>query len=182
MGVNLRMPPNQLDHHLGPLNAPVLLVEYGDFECPYCAVAISVVTQLIKEYKTDICYVYRHFPLKGIHPDAEIAAYAAESAGKQDKFWEMLNLLFENQEHLSNEIVFVLARQIGLDMGQFTHDIQSYEVAEKVHNDARSGHESGVEHTPTFFINGVLFEGSTNYWPLREAIEESLRGMDSIQI
>jgi protein-disulfide isomerase len=182
MGTTLRMPANEMDHRLGPLNAPVTLVEYGDFECPYCGVAESVVGQLVKEYRSDLCFVFRHFPLSGIHPDAEFAAIASEAAGKQDKFWEMHRILFQNQEDISRDKVLMLARRINLDMDQFNHDLQSYDIIEKVKNDSRSASESGVESTPTFFINGIKFEESTNYWPLREAIEQQLGGAGSVYI
>jgi protein-disulfide isomerase len=182
MGTKLRMPAYEMDHHLGPLKAPVTLVEYGDFECPYCGVVESVILQLIKEYRSDICFVYRHFPLSGIHPDAEIAALASEAAGKQDQFWEMHHKLFENQENISKDNIFNFARDLNLDMEQFEYDLQSYDIMEKVQNDVRSAKESGVESTPTFFINGIRFEESSSYWPLREAIEGHLRGADSAYI
>jgi protein-disulfide isomerase len=182
MGTTLKLPANEMDHHLGPITAPVTLVEYGDFECPYCGVAESVVKQLIKEYRSDICFVYRHFPLSGIHPDAEIAALASEAAGKQDRFWDMHHQLFENQEKISKDTILNLAHLLNLDMEQYVYDLKSYEFMEKVQNDIRSGRESGVESTPTFFINGNKFEGSTSYWPLREAIEGYLSGADSAYI
>ena len=179
MGTTLRMPANEMDHRLGPLKAPVTLIEYGDFECPYCGVAESVVRQLVKEYRTDICFVFRHFPLSGIHPDAEFAALASEAAGKQDRFWEMHKILFQNQEDISREKVLMLARRINLDMDQLNHDLKGFDILEKIKNDTRSALESGVESTPTFFINGIKFEESTSYWPLREAIEQQLGGAES---
>lgn len=182
MSNQLKIPVNENDHHKNSLRAPVILLEYGDFECPYCAVASSVTDRLLQEYRSDLCFVFRHFPLKGIHPNAELAALAAEAAGEQEKFWDMTKLLFAQQENLSKKTVEMLARKIRLDMDQFQDDLGRFDLLEKVRSQHHSGTLSGVQSTPTFFINGMLFEGSSSYWPLREAIENELSGGRSAQL
>jgi protein-disulfide isomerase len=182
MATKLMTPPSLNDHHQGTLNAPVVLVEYADFECPYCEVVASVIDQLRSEYRADLCFVFRHFPLNGIHPDAELAAMASEAADQQGQFWNMHQVLYKNQDHLSRDMIEMLARRLKLDMDQFHHDIQRYDLREKIKNDHRSGRESGVESTPSIFINGSRFEGSSSYWPLREVIETHLGGGESLFI
>jgi protein-disulfide isomerase len=176
MSNQLKIPVNTNDHHLNTLHAPVILLEYGDYECPYSAVATTLFSRLLKEYRTDLCFVYRHFPLKGIHPFSELAAVAAEAAGEQNKFWEYHELLFTNQEELSEEQIENLALKLELDMDLFQSDLGRYDLVEKVRSDHHGGIQNGVQSTPTIFINGFQYEGQTSYWPLREAIELELTG------
>jgi protein-disulfide isomerase len=176
MGTLLNKTINENDHYQGNLNAPVGLVEYGDFECPYSGVAARVIDQLLAEYDSNLCFAFRHFPLAGIHPEAEFAALSSEAAAEQNHFWEMHKLLFENQEHLSKNLIELLARKLRLDMDKFLHDMQRNELLEKVRSQHQSGKESGVEATPVIYINGQKYEGSSTYWPLREAIELELSG------
>lgn len=180
MSNKLKLPVNENDHHRNSLRAPVILLEYGDFECPYCAVASTVIARLLQEYRSDLCFAFRHFPLKGIHPSAELAAIASEAAGLQDKFWDMHNLLFAGQENLSKKSITMLAKKIRLDMDQFQIDMERYDLLEKVRNDHHTGIQSGVQSTPSIFINGFQFEGSTSYWPLKEAIEIELGSRESV--
>lgn len=179
MSIQLKIPVNENDHHKNSLRAPVILLEYGDFECPYCAVASTVISRLLQEYRSDLCFAFRHFPLKGIHPEAEMAAVAAEAAGEQDMFWEMHNLLFAGQENLSKKSIYMLAKKIRLDMDRFQIDMERYDLLEKVRSDHQGGIQSGVQSTPSIFINGFQFEGSTSYWPLKEAIEIELGSSQS---
>lgn len=179
MSNKLKFPVNENDHHQNSLSAPVILLEYGDFECPYCAVAAPMISKLLKEYRRDVCFVYRHYPLKGIHPYAEVAAIASEAANQQDKFWEMHEYLFINQEHLSNENIDKIAQAIGLDVGLFQQDLGRYDLLEKVRSDQHGANLSGVQSTPTLFINGFQYEGATSYWSLREAVEIELSGLKS---
>jgi protein-disulfide isomerase len=145
---------NAADHHKGDINAAVTLVEYGDFQCPHCGLAHPLVERLLNESGKDLHFVFRNFPLQEIHPHAYAAAVAAEAAGKQGKFWEMYDLIFENQNKLNPNFLLELAEEIDLDLGQFANDLKSEEIQNKVEKDFESGIRSGVNGTPTFFING----------------------------
>jgi protein-disulfide isomerase len=145
---------NSRDHHHGNVNAAIILVEYGDFQCPYCRRAHPLVKRLLEEEGDDLHFVFRNFPLTKIHPLAYAAAVAAEAAGKQGKFWEMHDLIFENQNKLTSKFLLLLAKNIGLDLDQFAKDSDSEEILNKIDNDFESGIRSGVNQTPTFFLNG----------------------------
>ncbi len=176
MSSKLTIPVNENDHHLNYLHAPVILLEYGDYECPYSAVAAPKLNRLVKEYSSELCFAYRHFPLKNIHDYAEVAALAAEAAGQQNEFWRYHELLFDNQEHLSQKTFERLAKSLGLDLIKFKEDLGRYDLLEKVRSDHQEGNSSGVQSTPTLFINGFIYDGPTNYWSLKEAIEIELNG------
>lgn len=166
----LKTPPSIHDHKMGPLNAKVVIVEYGDFECPHCGVFYQVIEQLLSEFKTDLCYIYRHFPLPHIHPHAMLAALASEAGNLQSEFWNMHGLLYQNYDRLSPELIFECAEELGLDMDQFKKDIRRQDLVEKINFDINSGDSNGVKGTPTLFINDQLFEGPATYHPLREKI------------
>ncbi len=142
------------DHHQGNVNAAFTLVEYGDFECPHCRRAHPLIKRLLKERGDDLNFVFRNFPLSEIHPHAQMSAIVAEAAGKQEKFWEMHDLIFENQDKLSAKFLMTLAEELDLDLEKFAADTTSTEVATKVEKDFESGIRSGVNGTPTFFLNG----------------------------
>ncbi|HRX44094.1 MAG TPA: DsbA family protein [Candidatus Dojkabacteria bacterium] len=164
--------PNNKDHIQGNEKSNVTLVEYGDFECPYCGEAYPIVKE-IQKIKGDVLrFVFRNFPLSEMHPYALHAAYAAEAAGKQHKFWEMHDILFENQENLEDKNLRLYAEKLSLDIDQFTNDMNSDEVAKKVQEDIMGGIKSGVNGTPTFFINGLRFDGSHKLDSLLKAIEK----------
>jgi len=150
----LKTPVNSNDHHLGNSNASIILVEYGDFECPYCGRAHPLVKRLLEEKGDEIHFVFRNFPLRKIHPNAYDAAVAAEAAGKQNKFWQMHDLIFENQKRLSWSFLLSLADGLDLNLEQFFQDSKSNEVKNKIETDFESGIRSGVNRTPTFFLNG----------------------------
>ena len=150
----LKLAVNSADHHQGNLNAAITLVEYGDFECPHCKLAHPLVKRLLEEKGQNLHFVYRHFPLRKIHPHAHMAAIAAEAAGKQGEFWEMHNLIFENQDQLNCHYLVLLAEGMGLDLIQFKNDSMSKEIMNKIETDFDSGIHSGVNRTPTFFLNG----------------------------
>lgn len=145
---------NTGDHHFGNQQASVILVEFGDFECPHCSHAHPLIKRLLKEMGDDIHFVFRHFPLQEIHPHAYMAAIAAEAAGKQNKFWQMHDLIFENQQRLNANVLLDLAQEINLELQQFASDWKSEPVQGKVESDFESGVRSGVNGTPTFFLNG----------------------------
>ena len=150
----LKLAVNSADHHEGNVNAAITLVEYGDFECPYCGRAYPLVKRLLKERGNELHFVFRNFPLREIHPHAHMSAIAAETAGKQGKFWEMHDLIFENQDKLNTNYLLSLAEDIGLDLAQFAKDSKSEEILNKIEKDFESGIRSGVNGTPTFFLNG----------------------------
>jgi protein-disulfide isomerase len=151
---------NANDHIYGNPNAALELVEYGDYQCPYCGRAYPIVKSIQQRLGEDLKFVFRNFPLSKIHPQAFIAAVATEAAGLQNKFWEMHDAVFENQKALDDEAIFLLAKIIGLDLELFSNDIQQKELLRKVEKDFESGMRSGVNRTPSFFINGTKYEGS----------------------
>lgn len=138
----------------GPKDAPVWLVEFSDFQCPACKAFSGTVADLIKKYPDRLLIAYRYFPLD-LHPQSVPAAIAAESAGKQGKFWEMEQLLFANQDRFSDTLYTELAAQLGLDMNAFTASIQDPATKQAVTNDTTYGNSIGISATPTFFLNGV---------------------------
>jgi protein-disulfide isomerase len=150
----LLQPVGRLDHVLGPSDASVTLVEYGDYECPHCARAHGVLAEVLRRVGDDLLFAYRHFPLSQIHPHATLAAQAAEAAGDQDHFWEMHHMLFEHQDALELDDLVSYARAIGLDVVPFAQELRDQVNLPKVRADFLSGVRSGVNGTPTFFING----------------------------
>lgn len=150
---------NNNDQISGDANAPLELIEYGDYECPYCGRAYPIVKDIQQNLGSDLRFVFRNFPLSRIHPHAFAAAVAAEAAAKQGKFWEMHDIIFENQETLEKEDILQFAGSLGLDIPRFENDMQQQALIEKVEGDFESGIRSGVNRTPTFFINGKKFEG-----------------------
>lgn len=168
----LKLPINSSDHHLGNASAAITLVEYGDFECPHCKHAHTLIKQLLKEKGNDIYFVFRNFPLREVHPYAYAAAITAEAAGGQGKFWEMHGLIFQNQDRLNTNLLMSLAKGIGLNMKQFAKDSKSNEIQDKIEMDFESGVRSGVNGTPGFFINGLsLFTYDETYDSLLDAVE-----------
>src|SRR5215468_1702963 len=172
----LAVPINEeRDHVRGPLAAPVTLVEYGDYECPYCGQAYYVVKELEQRAGNLMRFVFRNFPLTTIHPHAERAAEAAEAAGAQGRFWEMHDLLFENQRSLEDEDLLKYCVSAGLDNSQFVADMREGRHINRVREDFLGGARSGVNGTPTFFINGARHDGSWEIGPLLAAIENAAR-------
>lgn len=148
------------------------MVEYGDFECPHCGRAHPILLRIFETMGNRLAFVFRNFPLTETHPHALHAAYAAEAAGRQDKFWDMHRRLMENQDALEDDDLFDYAKELDLDLRQWTHDFKSEEIARKVEQDFTSGARSGVNGTPTFFINGVRHDGSFEYSELLAALRQ----------
>jgi protein-disulfide isomerase len=157
------------DHIRGPVGAPVTVVEYGDFECPYCGRAEPVVRELLRDF-ADVRYVWRHLPLTDVHPHTQLAAEAAEAAADQDAFWEMHDLLLRNQAALELDDLVRYADQIGLDVERFASDLQEHVGAARVAEDVDSADLSGVSGTPTFFINGRRHYGAYDIDTLSGAV------------
>jgi Na+/H+ antiporter NhaA/predicted DsbA family dithiol-disulfide isomerase len=157
------------DHVRGPINAPVTVVEYGDFECPYCGQAEPVVRELLRDFG-DVRYVWRHLPLNDVHPRAQLAAEAAEAAAGQGAFWEMHDLLLGNQGALRLPDLIGYAEQLGLDIERFTNALRAHAGAARVAEDVDSADLSGVSGTPTFFINGRRHYGAYDIATLSAAV------------
>jgi protein-disulfide isomerase len=168
----LTPPVSERDHVVGDADAPVTLVEYGDFECPYCGMAHSIVKEAQENLGSDLRLVFRHFPLAESHPHARLAAQAAEAAAAQGHFWEMHDMLFEHQDALEAQDLLGYAKSIGLDVARFASDLKAGTFEKRVHDDFRSGVKSGVNGTPTFFVNGERYDGS---WANKEAFIQALR-------
>src|SRR6185369_11576197 len=158
------------DHIQGRDEAPLTLVEYADYQCPYCGSAHPVIKRLQKSLGRKLRFVFRNFPLTQSHPYALLAAQAAEAAALQGKFWDMHDLIFENQEQLEPEVLPVWAHKIGLDVDQFATAIKEGRVSKRIQEDYASGVESGVDGTPSFFINGSRYEDEDDYDSLRAAL------------
>ena len=150
----LAEPVRDDDHRLGAEDAPVTLVEYGDYECPDCIASFPAVRGLLEELEGRLRFVFRHFPLTSVHPRASVAAQAAEAAGAQGKFWPMHDLLYERRGGLDPDDLDRMALRLNLEVYRFQHDLTTGRFIEKVERDVTSGRRSGVRGTPTFFVNG----------------------------
>lgn len=147
------------DHKKGNEKASIQIVEYGDYQCPYCREAQPILKQIEDTFGDQILFAFRNFPLKQSHRFAMVAAQAAEAAAIQDKFWAMHDAIFENQAQLSDAFLFYLAEQLELDANRFQTDLEADDISKKVEDDFESGVRSGVNGTPSFFINGEKFDG-----------------------
>jgi protein-disulfide isomerase len=171
----LVVPVGVSDHALGPETAPVTLVEYGDYQCPACGQAYPIVKELMDRLGRRVRFVFRNFPLATVHPDAEGAAEAAEAAGAQGRFWAMHDLLFENQEALGGEDLVGYASVLGLDESRFAGELTEHVHAARVREDFTGGVRSGVNGTPTFFINELRHDGPFDLDNLLGAVEAEIR-------
>jgi protein-disulfide isomerase len=172
--MNLHPAVNDKDQKQGNAHAPLVFVEYGDYECPHCGAAYPIVKQLQHHFGDNLLFVFRNFPLAEIHPHALEAAYVAEASGLQNKFWELHDSIFENQDSLSAKNLLSLAEQAGVDIKKLAKDIKSEQIMDKVENDMEGGARSGVNGTPTFFINGKRYEGYYEYETLRDELQKLL--------
>jgi len=167
-------PVGARDHARGPKDAPVTLVQYGDYECPYCGQAHPLLKELQKRAGERVRFVFRHFPLDSVHPRARRAAQAAEAAASQGRFWEMHDLLYESQgELLGEEDLMRYAAELGLDLGRFEEDLANDHHAWRIEEDRLGGSRVGVEGTPAFFVNGVRYTGPIDLDGLLAAVEEA---------
>ncbi|HET6641871.1 MAG TPA: DsbA family protein [Gaiellaceae bacterium] len=161
------------DHIQGPADAPVTLVEYGDYECPYCGAAYPIVKEVQARMGDRLRFVFRNFPITTSHPHAEQAAEAAEAAAAQDRFWEMHDALYENQKRLRDEDLRAYAEELGLDIERFAGELGEHVHEARVHEDFLSGVRSGVNGTPTFYLNGVRHDDSYELETLLAAVEQA---------
>jgi len=165
----LKVPPSPEDHSLGPADAPIQLVEYGDYQCVHCIAMHKVVKEVLAHYAGRIRFIWRHFPLSKMHPMARPTAQAAEAAG--DKFWDMHELLFSQPKNLNREQILEYARQLGFNVDTFSAAMDSEAIYAQVRSNMAGGIRSGVNTTPTFYIQGLRHDGDLNRTSLFSAIE-----------
>ena len=170
----LAVPVSAIDHMLGAPHAPVTVVEYGDFECPNCRQAAPAVKLLLERFAGRVRIVYRHFPLEEVHPHALLAAQAAECAAGQGRFWEMHDLLFENQSHLKPHQLRGYAERLELDMVRYEAEMGDEVYLQRVREHIDGGKLSGVRATPAFFVNGKIQDVSFGLQALAKAVETAL--------
>ncbi|MGH2449240.1 MAG: DsbA family protein [Chloroflexota bacterium] len=161
------------DHTQGSPDAPYTLLEFGDYECPYCGTAEQPLHQVQQELGDQLQFAFRNFPLTQIHPYALEAAEAAEAAGGQGQFWKMHDLLYQNQRHLRHEDLLRYAAELQLDLDRFQRDLTDHTYLGRIQEDVESGERSGVPGTPCFFINGVRYEGPAQAAAMMAAIGHS---------
>ena len=166
----LTLPVSDRDHIQGNKAARLTLVEYGDYQCPNCLQAFPIMIDIQEHLGDRMRLVFRNFPLTTVHPNAQHAAEAAEAAGAQGKFWEMHDRLFEHQDQLEDPHLLAYARDLGLDTARFKRDLETHAFAPRVREDVQSGLKSGVNGTPTFFINGFRHDGPWDVETLTEAV------------
>ena len=163
------------DHIRGSINASINIVEYGDYECPYTGMAYPIVKEIMKQFNTKVYFVFRNFPLIDIHPHAQHAAEAAEASAAQNKFWQMHDYLFEHQKALDDGHLLGYAQKVGLeDIRKFKADVSRHIYAPLIEESLKGGIDSGVEGTPTFFINGVRYEDSFDLRTFSETLQKYL--------
>jgi protein-disulfide isomerase len=151
------------DHIQGPDTAPITLVEYGDYECPYCGQAYPIIKQIQGYFQDNLRFVFRNFPLTQVHPHAQKAAEAAEAADTQNKFWNMHDYLYEHQQALDDRHLEKYAKIIGLNLERFNDDMKTHIHASRIREDFLSGIQSGVNGTPSFYINEIRYDGSWDF-------------------
>ena len=168
----LTRPVAQRDHLQGSIDASIALVEYGDYECPFCGEVYPIIKAVQERLGDRLCFAFRNFPLVNAHPHAQHAAEAAEAAGAQGKFWEMHDLLFENQDALADEDLAQYAAALGLDARRVIAEVLAGAHLARVREDFKSGAKGGVNGTPTFFINGVRYDGARGVDALLAALTQ----------
>jgi protein-disulfide isomerase len=168
--------PDEADHISGAQSARVTLVEYGDFECPYCHQAHAALKVMLPHFNGKVRFVYRHFPRREVHPYAELAAEAAEAAGAQDRFWPMHDRLFEDQVHLDERQLLDCASRVGVDLPRYLREMSDHVYLERVQGYTKGAQDMGVRSTPAFFVNGTYADVSFGLQHLHEAIDRALPG------
>lgn len=170
----LAVPVDKTDHIIGPDTAKVVLLQYGDFECPTCGQAYPAVKMLLKKFEHRLRFVFRHFPLPA-HPNAELAAEAAEAAGAQHKFWPMHDLLYQNQHHLKLKDLHHYAEKLELDLVRFDFELSDQVYRQRVNEHVDAGKRSGIRSMPAFFVNGTIVDVSFGLDHLHDAIHAKLK-------
>ena len=170
----LLRPDDATDHIRGPSSAPVTLIEYGDFECPSCYQAHGALKIIHSHFGAQLRFVFRHFPLREVHPHAELAAEAAEAAGAQGKFWPMHELLFTNSPHLKGKQLLDYAAQLGLDLPRYQNEMNDHVYLQRVQEHMQGARHLGVRSTPAFYVNGVFTDVSFGLEHLHASIDKAL--------
>ncbi len=170
----LKTAVSEEDHIQGPENAPVTLVEYGDYQCPYCKAAYPIIKEIQDTLKNDLRFIFRNFPLTEVHPYAESAAKTAEFAGEHGLFWQMHDILYENQERFSLPFFLELGNEMGLPVKELEEALKHKSYEEKMKGDFMSGIRSGVNGTPTFFINNQRYNGPIELRSLLATIQSAV--------
>ena len=171
--IKLTLPVSESrDHIQGPVNAPITLVEYGDYECPYCGQAYMIIKEIQERLGSKLCFVFRNFPLTKVRPHAYKAAIAAETAAAQGKFWDMYDYLFKHGQVVTDDNLRQSAAKLGLDIARFDREFLARTYSSHVDDDIQSGKSSGVKSTPTFFINGDRYNNSWDLDTLLSALDE----------
>ncbi len=173
--ISLAVPPEPTDHFLGSEHARITLLEYGDFECPSCKVAVQTPKLLLERFPNRIRFIFRHFPLEEAHPHALMAAEASEAAAAQGKFWPMHDVLFQNQAHLKERDLYRYAGELGLDLARYTAEMDDHIYLQKVREHAQGGRRSHIRATPTFFLDGVVQDISFGMQALHDAVAAAVR-------
>jgi protein-disulfide isomerase len=168
--VTLAVPPVPTDHSQGPEHARVVVVEYGDFECPSCKVAATTPSLLMERYPNKVRFIFRHFPMEEAHPHALLAAEAAEAVGAQGKFFQMYDVLFRNQAHLKSGDLHRYASELGVDMARYTAEMDDHIYLQRIRENIAGGRLSHIRSTPAFFINGVFQDISYGMKALHDAV------------
>jgi protein-disulfide isomerase len=169
------------DHVRGPADAPVTVLEYGDYECPYCQGAFRDVHELLGEHPDKIRFVFRNFPIPQVHPHAEQAAEAAEAAAAQAMFWEMYELLLQPYAHLDTDALVTYAEVIGLDIARFREDLTEQRYAAKIESEVQEGLRNGVNATPKFYVNGERIDGKVPLEHLEERVRQAIAAAPGTQ-
>lgn len=176
--VDLIVPVSTRDHVRGPENANLTLVQYGDIQCPHCALAHPIINQLVRELNDSLQVVFRHFPLTEIHPLAQRGAEVVEAAASQGRFWEMLDLLYANSDGLDEESFTRFARKIKLDFKTFSRELDRAVHRDRIRADYLGGGRSGVKGTPTFFINRQRYRGPIDFDAMVAALYQASRAAE----
>jgi protein-disulfide isomerase len=173
--ISLAVPPEPTDHTLGAEHARVTLIEYGDFECPSCKVAVTTPKLLLERFPNQIRFIFRHFPLEQAHPHALLAAEASEAAAAQGHFWPMHDILFQHQDHLKVRDLHHYASELGLDMARFTTEMEDHIYLQKVREHIEGGRRSHIRATPGFFLDGSVQDISFGMHALHDAVAAAVR-------
>jgi protein-disulfide isomerase len=173
--VSLVVPPEPTDHFRGSEHAPVTLLEYGDFECPSCKVAVQTPKLLLDRFPNRIRFIFRHFPLQDAHPHALMAAEVSETAAAQGRFWEMHDVLFTNQPHFKDRDLYRYASEIGLDLARYTAEMDDHIYLQRVREHVDGGRRSHIRATPAFFVDGVLQDVSYGMQGMHDAVAAAVR-------
>lgn len=175
---------SESDHTKGNEKAKITLIEYGDFQCPYCGAVHPTIKEVVPEYEDDVLFVFRHFPITSIHPNALVAHKAAEAAGKQDKFWEMHDKIYETQQAWSSsskpfEVFEGYAKELKLDMDKFQSDFDATSTLDTINKVKSAGSRAGVESTPTMFLNGKKIDAPRSPEELRKTLDQAIKDLES---